>query len=996
MDVDDLRLCLDSLLPEHKGSGEHTGFFEMMDEQFDQCSTLAKLWSKLSRYWDYLNYTLLESLIHRLDDESLVQEMDHYLSSLRSFQASTRLCDFAKCLASKKPEVRENLEKFVAKLDLDWEACTLTKLDKLQGNIICKFNLPNFSMILEEVTSGIVIVTWALPKVLALRVKSDIENTNMSSFYMELGIKSIHIQGEECKYSALKHYAAHLKNMYSQLTIKNLAPFKLAAIGKKVVGRSEFDKYTKSTLRGDTDDVVYRKHHMDEHEVCCSTRWTNRKQPRLVLIEGAPGVGKTTFSQQFCYKWSQGQRLSEHKLLVLLPLRDEGVRSAKNVSDLFPHSQLQQAIAEEVEESDGEGVALWLEAWDELEENKRENVSLFLQLVHGRVLPKSTVIITSRPWATENIRKSANVEVDQHIEVVSTSSIQLRRVLKERVRPDSSAKFLDYLDDRPVIKAAMHTPVTANIVADVFQWCRDTESPLPTTMTELYTALTCKLLMEHLSSHKAETSKSQKIRSLDEVPKDTKKQLLNLCGLSWQGLVKQQLTFSSDDVGGDTLGLMHAVKELYGGKDDQLSYHFIHLTLQEFLSAYHITQLPPDGQEQIIREHIDTGHLAMTVRFFFGLTKPNTLTSSLMSHHISSQRHSRNSNVFHWLFENGEGKPVGSEWSVSVWSSYSWSPLDYYVLGHAISQCNFSCELYLRNTSMGDEGMEMLCKGMSASTDNTCAGKITKADFSRNNITSEGVKWLHNIQLVIIQQLEHLNLGTNEIDRSGLIAFSQVIPKLTMLQDLSLDRNPISEGGAVEVLRSLHHYKTPLKTLDLQHTGIGEQDGVPLVQLGDNVLETLKISGDLLPSIMKCPLPNSTLQTLSIYPPLSEEATMSLSSLLQQSMLNFSKLDITWCDVTSDGAVQLARALTDNSWLTELDMEGNSIGEEGAQALANMLKENRTLKKLDLCDDWTLGEGVDVLISSLQENKTLEGLELSDQYQRPSDPRVEWRKNLFS
>ena len=199
-----------------------------------------------------------------------------------------------------------------------------------------------------------------------------------------------------------------------------------------------------------------------------------------------------------------------------------------------------------------------------------------------------------------------------------------------------------------------------------------------------------------------------------------------------------------------------------------------------------------------------------------------------------------------------------------------------------------------------------------------------------------------------------------------------------MLQYLYLHRNPISEGGAVEVLRSLHHYKTPLKTLNLQDTGIGEQDSVPLVQLiGDNVLENLLISGDLLPSIMKCPLPNSTLQTLNMSAtPLSEEATMSLSSLLQQSVLQFSKWNIGWCGVTSDGAVQLARALTNNSWLTELDMSGNSIGEEGAKALANMLKENRTLKELDLSGDKTLGEGVDVLISSLQENKTLQRLRI--------------------
>ena len=34
----------------------------------------------------------------------------------------------------------------------------------------------------------------------------------------------------------------------------------------------------------------------------------------------------------------------------------------------------------------------------------------------------------------------------------------------------------------------------------------------------------------------------------------------------------------SDVVGGDTLGLMHAVRELYGEMDSQVSYHFIHLT----------------------------------------------------------------------------------------------------------------------------------------------------------------------------------------------------------------------------------------------------------------------------------------------------------------------------------------------------------------------------------------------------------------------------------
>ena len=138
------------------------------------------------------------------------------------------------------------------------------------------------------------------------------------------------------------------------------------------------------------------------------------------------------------------------------------------------------------------------------------------------------------------------------------------------------------------------------------------------------------------------------------------------------------------------------------------------------------------------------------------------------------------------------------------------------------------------------------------------------------------------------------------------------------------------------------------------------------------------------------PIPNSTLQTLNLSgAPLLKKATLSLSSLLQQSVLQFKKLEIG----TSDGAAQLARALTNNSWLTELDMSFNRIGEEGAMAVANMLRQNRTLRELHLYPDGTLGEGVNVLISSLQENKTLQKLFLSPQYNRPSDPRVKWSLN---
>ena len=867
-------------------------------------------------------------------------------------------------------------------------------------------------------------------------------STLSSQYYNTILGVPITVDDQEC----VQKYSAYLKNLYSShKERKTLAPFKLARLEKETVDRNELDKFSKSTLRGDLDDIVYSKHYMTQDEIGYPT-WPEKKQPRLILIEGAPGVGKTTFSGEFCHQWSQGKLLSDYKLLVLLPLRDKIVKSARNVSDLFQHPQLQQAIAEQVESSGGEGVGLWLEAWDELQENKRQKSSVFLDLVHGRVLPKATVIITSRPWATHNL-KATSSGIDQHIEIVSTPAIQLSRILnQDKVRPDVRAKLRDYVDKNPSVKAAMHTPVTADIVAEVFQWSQDTESPPPRTTTQLYTRLTCKLL-----SGKAEGQKPGRMGSLEEVAAERKGGFLKMCRLAWEGIMKQQLTFSSDVVsalGGDTLGLTHKVRELHGGEDGQFSYHFIHLTLQEFLSAYHITQLPQDKQDQVIREHIKTGHLNMVVRFYFGLTQPNHFTSAMISQHLTDYRQAT---AYHWLFEVGDGVPeeLGSSKEVSVRSSYSWNPLDYYAVGHCISHYQFQWKLDFRGAFMGDEGFEMLCKGMASNTKTTHSGEI-EGYFRSNHITSDGLKWFLEIPIQLLQQMKKLSFGSNELDGPALNTFCGAIPNLTHLQVLDLYYNPIGKGGTVEVLKCLCHCKTPLKELDFEHTGVSEEDCAQLALLID--LEVLGInhnslSSNSVASIMEGQLQNSTIQKLGMMDShLSEEDCVSLSSLLQQSVCQLRVLYISWCGIGGEGAVHLGTGLTNNHSLTTLDiahnpigdigaaalgdmirdntvletlhmynceitsqgfvqlaarlisntslkilrLDGNHCGMEGAKAICNMLEENKTLQRLDLDGDDSLEEGVTVIMAGLQHNTTLSQLMLPKQYQCPADPRVKW------
>ena len=53
-----------------------------------------------------------------------------------------------------------------------------------------------------------------------------------------------------------------------------------------------------------------------------------------------------------------------------------------------------------------------------------------------------------------------------------------------------------------------------------------------------------------------------------------------------------QLIFSNFPEGFETLGLMQSVPELYVTEGEDMSHNFLHLTLQEFLAAYHIYNMP--------------------------------------------------------------------------------------------------------------------------------------------------------------------------------------------------------------------------------------------------------------------------------------------------------------------------------------------------------------------------------------------------------------------
>ncbi|XP_065541143.1 NACHT, LRR and PYD domains-containing protein 3-like [Lathamus discolor] len=359
--------------------------------------------------------------------------------------------------------------------------------------------------------------------------------------------------------------------------------------------------------------------------------------PQVVVLVGAPGMGKTMAVRKVMVEWGEGTMYTQFDYVFCIDCKDRALPKEASVAELVskccPHRRVpvgkiledQKRILFVLDGFEALGFAL-VQPEEELSSDPRAVKPLeatLMGLLKKTLLPESSLLITTRPMALQSLGQCLDGE--DYMEIVGFSGATREEYFHRYFGNDHKADVaFGFARANEILYSLCSIPIMSWTVCSILkqELCKEKDlmgcSKAATWMSVFY--------LSWLAGHRGRDS-----------PQDLHRFLLKLCSLAADGIWKHKVLFEEKEIKDrgldqpDLLPLFLNETIPRQGEDHGNTYSFSHLHLQEFFAAMSYAlednvEVVGDSRDitkdvKVLLESYSESRedLNVTVRFLFGL-----------------------------------------------------------------------------------------------------------------------------------------------------------------------------------------------------------------------------------------------------------------------------------------------------------------------------------------------------------------------------------------
>ena len=402
------------------------------------------------------------------------------------------------------------------------------------------------------------------------------------------------------------------------------------------VGKSEANVFDVFTVPDKAEDVptpaekgnAHLPRENDEVNVFEIFKTLEKGEDVMTLVEGSPGIGKTTFCLKLAYDWAHGKIPSEcsfpkFEFVLLLKCRDiDG-----NIMDTIREQLLPRDINKETVEKllhfmedihNQEKILIILDGLDELPKKSQHHVD---ELLHRRILPFCYVLATSRQERGIDVRK--RFVFDIHLEIKGFTEGDAFEYIRKhfanigRGHSPKGERLITEIKDNEFLHALRSNPLNLLLLCVIYE---DYEGKLPSSRSRLYQVIVLCLLRRYCAKHNLQAPEGD-----DDLERYFEKDILALGELAWMCLLSGRHGFRENELAelerrykglvSRHIGLVYKEESLKR-LTPQHEYYFLHKSFQEYLAAVYVSHKLRRNQLNLF-EHLSFDDLVGKYRQVF-------------------------------------------------------------------------------------------------------------------------------------------------------------------------------------------------------------------------------------------------------------------------------------------------------------------------------------------------------------------------------------------